>query len=516
MAERCLPCKVLQPLTSFDRDYLKDNLYDTICVIDGNQVPAVLEGCFAARRAFDEAFDCETSCFKSDALNCRVVYAPVGELTDFDDVRRYSEAAAKAVDRAIKAGAKQPVIVIPTSKDFVEAGLVSVLGALAKLYVPLQLREDVPEKMMRFEKIGFYHHDQARLANILNEARAFETGRFVARDIGGGDPERMAPPRVEQYVYSGVYDRNLIHSSVISDHTTMVKEYPLFAAVNRAAVSVPRHQGRLIFLEYKSNSPTKNTLILVGKGVTYDTGGADIKAGGVMAGMSRDKCGAAAVAGFMKIVEQMQPAGVHVIGVLCMVRNSVGEDCYVSDEMITSRAGVRVRVGNTDAEGRMAMADALCQMKERVLKEKLPDPHLFTIATLTGHAVLAVGNHSIVMDNGPAKASGHGLRLQSEGEKIGEPFEISNLRKEDFDMHSGKCYGEDVLQANNLPSSKTCRGHQSPAAFMMLSTGLDKHGLKSETPIKYSHLDIAGSAGDIPDPPTGAPILALALTHLLR
>lgn len=51
---------------------------------------------------------------------------------------------------------------------------------------------------------------------------------------------------------------------------------------------------------------------------------------------------------------------------------------------------------------------------------------------------------------------------------------------------------------------------------MMLSTGLDKHGLKSETPIKYSHLDIAGSAGDIPDPPTGAPILALALTHLLR
>ena len=51
-------------------------------------------------------------------------------------------------------------------------------------------------------------------------------------------------------------------------------------------------------------------------------------------------------------------------GALCMVRNSVGSDCYVADEIITSRAGVRVRVGNTDAEGRMAMADVLCRMKD--------------------------------------------------------------------------------------------------------------------------------------------------------
>lgn len=514
MSERFLPCRVLQPVTSLDRDQLKDNQYDTVCVIDGAQVPAPLQACFKAHKAVDEAFDCETCCFKSDALDCRVVYAPLGKLNDFDDVRRYAEAAGNALVRAIKAGAKQPLLVLPTSKDFAEADLVSILGALAKLYVPLQLREDVPAKKQRFAQIGFLHPDSIKLAKLLKEALAFESGLFVARDIGGGDPERMAPPRVEQYVKDGLFDKNLIFTTVVSDEATLVKEYPLFAAVNRAAACVPRHQGRLIFLEYKSNSPPKKTLILVGKGVTYDTGGADIKAGGVMAGMSRDKCGAAAVAGFMKVVEQTQPQGVHVIGVMCMVRNSVGEECYVSDEMVTSRAGVRVRVGNTDAEGRMAMADALCQMKERVIAENMPDAHLFTIATLTGHAVLAVGNNSIVMDNGPARAAGHGLRLQEEGEKVGDTFEISLLRKEDFDQHCGKCYGEDVLQANNLPSSRTPRGHQSPAAFMMLSTGLDKHGLKSDRPIKYSHLDVAGSAGDIPDPPTGAPIMALARTHL--
>lgn len=59
----------------------------------------------------------------------------------------------------------------------------------------------------------------------------------------------------------------------------------------------------------------------------------------------------------------------QVIGSMAMVRNSVGSECYVADEIITSRAGVRIRVGNTDAEGRMAMADVLCLMKEKAIKE---------------------------------------------------------------------------------------------------------------------------------------------------
>ena len=69
-----------------------------------------------------------------------------------------------------------------------------------------------------------------------------------------------------------------------------------------------------------------------------------------MAGMSRDKCGAADVAGILKTISMLKPKNVKVIGAMAMVRNSVGEECYVSDEIITSRAGVRIRVGNTDAE----------------------------------------------------------------------------------------------------------------------------------------------------------------------
>jgi leucyl aminopeptidase len=256
--------------------------------------------------------------------------------------------------------------------------------------------------------------------------------------------------------------------------------------------------------------------MLVGKGVTYDTGGADIKAGGIMAGMSRDKCGAAALAGFMKIVELKKPVDIHVVVALCMVRNSVGEECYVADEVMTSRAGVRVRIGNTDAEGRMAMADCLAFMKERVIKEKLPDPYLYTVSTLTGHAVIAVGEYTAVMDNKVAEMSGHGYNFCKSADEAGDPAEISPLRREDFEFNRSKGYGEDLLQCNNAPSSRTPRGHQIPAAFLIDASGLDKHGTKSSQPIKYTHLDIAGSAGDVPFPPTGSPIMALSQLHLFN
>lgn len=165
----------------------------------------------------------------------------------------------------------------------------------------------------------------------------------------------MAPPRAIDYVKEAFPTDGPIRMTLITDF----KNYPLFAAVDRASSVIERHRGGIVFLEYDPpNKPTK-TLMLVGKGVTYDTGGADIKAGGIMAGMSRDKCGAAAVAGFMQLVAQTRPADVKVCAALCLVRNSVGENCYVADEIITSRAGCRVRIGNTDAEGRMCMADAL-------------------------------------------------------------------------------------------------------------------------------------------------------------
>src|SRR4029078_4552384 len=104
---------------------------------------------------------------------------------------------------------------------------------------------------------------------------------------------------------------------------------------------------------------------------------------GHMAGMSRDKGGAAAVAGLIRAVAKRSLPHVRVVGLLGLVRNSVGEESYVSDEIIRSRAGVRVRIGNTDAEGRLVLADLLAAAAS--LASGAPDPILFSLAPLTGH-----------------------------------------------------------------------------------------------------------------------------------
>jgi len=85
---------------------------------------------------------------------------------------------------------------------------------------------------------------------------------------------------------------------------------------------------------------------------------------------------------------ELKPKHVNVTAILGLVRNSVGSNAYVSDEVLYSRAGLRVLVGNTDAEGRMVMTDPLCECKERVLAERKSGVNtpsrLFTVATLTG------------------------------------------------------------------------------------------------------------------------------------
>ncbi|XP_006821680.1 putative aminopeptidase W07G4.4, partial [Saccoglossus kowalevskii] len=228
-----------------------------------------------------------------------------------------------------------------------------------------------------------------------------------------------------------------------------------------------------------------------------------------------DKCGAAATAGFFRILSLLKPKNTKVCGVMTMVRNSVGADSYVADEIITSLAGVRVRIGNTDAEGRMAMGDPLCKIKDQAKNEI--NPHIYTIATLTGHAIRTAGAaYSIVLDNGPARQIKHAQSLQNAGHDVADPFEISTIRREDFEFHKGKTEAEDVLQAGTQPSSATSRGHQSPAAFLIMASGLDQHGIDSSQPLPYSHLDIAGSSGLYPDTVvTGAPIVALTAKYVL-
>ncbi|MDB4989501.1 MAG: peptidase [Myxococcaceae bacterium] len=320
-------------------------------------------------------------------------------------------------------------------------------------------------------------------------------------------PEAFAADCIDAFVDSSIAVR------VIEDLDTLAYQYPLLMGVARASLAVERHRPRVISLEYVGEGPIEKTLFLAGKGLTYDTGGADLKVHGHMAGMSRDKGGAAAVVGLMRVLHELAPKRVRVVAELGVLRNSIGPDSYVSDEIITSHAGVRVRIGNTDAEGRLVLADLLSHLRNAALDAV--DPHILSLATLTSHAHRAVGPYTIAIENLPAKRRGVAASLSEIGDAWGEPIEISRLRREDFDFIRPRSLAEDVISANSLPSSLTARGHQYPTAFLSVASGLDRHGGDSDRPLPFTHLDLGGSATEDGDwqhgKPTGAPLVALAV-----
>ncbi|XP_058793754.1 putative aminopeptidase W07G4.4 [Phymastichus coffea] len=447
----------------------------------------------------------------------RLIYSPTGLINpDYGDVRAFSEAAVKGIKRGLQAGVRCPLLVLLPDSRFENVELVTLLGALEALYVPLEIREDLPERCYKAACLGVWSPIcPKKLQGVVKLSSALESGRFVARDIGGTDPERMAPPNVENYV-TELFAGTRISVQVISDVPTLQKEYPLLAAVNRGASVIPRYAGRVIFLTYEPQDPScvLETLMFVGKGVTFDTGGNDIKISGGMVGMSRDKCGAAACVGLMQTVNLLQPPTVKVVVAIGVVRNNCGENAYVADEVITARSGARVRVNNTDAEGRFVMADILYHMKEMALCSV--NPHIFTIATLTGHAFRTAGKgYSIALDNSVARTESNAYKLQACGEVMGDPMEVSILRKEDFEAQKGKCEGDDVIQSGGSKAQGgPTRGHQGPTAFLVMASGLDKHGKVADKPLKYTHLDVAASAGDMSQNATASPILALSKRFL--
>lgn len=101
------------------------------------------------------------------------------------------------------------------------------------------------------------------------------------------------------------------------------------------------------------------------------------------------------------------------------------------------------------------------------------------------------------MCNGPARAQNIDKRFDQIGEMIGDPYEISTLKRDDYSKVAGKSEYEDLLQSTNNPSTAEPRGHNFPAAFMVIGSGLDKHGNDSEQKLPYTHIDIAGSSGNL-------------------
>ncbi|MGB5864510.1 MAG: leucyl aminopeptidase family protein [Sulfitobacter sp.] len=211
--------------------------------------------------------------------------------------------------------------------------------------------------------------DAARTEAIAN-------GEALTRTLINTPASDMGPPDLEQ----AARDLSKVHGAQIDvtvGEDLLSANLPMIHTVGRAADRAPR----LIDMRWGNSGPT---LTLVGKGVCFDTGGLNLKSGASMGLMKKDMGGAAAVLGLAHMI-MATGTKVQLRILIPAVENSVAGNAFRPQDVLTSRKGLTVEINNTDAEGRLVLADALA-----LADEEKPD-QIISMATLTGAARVAVG-----------------------------------------------------------------------------------------------------------------------------
>jgi len=171
-----------------------------------------------------------------------------------------------------------------------------------------------------------------------------------------------------------------LKTRIMDEHWLEKKRFGAMLAVGQGSSAKPR----LVTLEYAPKDAGK-TIVLVGKGVTFDSGGLNLKPSGSIETMKMDMAGAAAVAGTLMAVARLRP-GVKVVGVMPLVENMPSSTAVHPGDIIRAYTGKTVEIGNTDAEGRLILIDAMAWAIEQYKPDTLID-----LATLTGACVVALG-----------------------------------------------------------------------------------------------------------------------------
>jgi leucyl aminopeptidase len=224
-------------------------------------------------------------------------------------------------------------------------------------------------------------HDAKQAKQIETEAQAIADGIRTVRDLGNGPGNLITPARLAQRaeevakdvgVKCTVYDKKAIEKMKMGG----------LLAVNRGSHEEPR----FVVLEYAPRR-AKQHVALVGKGITFDSGGISIKPADRMEEMKFDMCGAAAVIGTIEAAAKLA-LPVKVTGIFASTENLPGGGAYKPGDIITMMSGKTVEIVNTDAEGRMILGDAL-----HYASNLQPD-HLIDYATLTGACVVALASEA--------------------------------------------------------------------------------------------------------------------------
>ena len=244
--------------------------------------------------------------------------------------------------------------------------------------------------------------------------------------------------------------------------------------------------SRMMTIEYKGGAKNKQPVVLVGKGITFDTGGISIKPSPAMDEMKWDMCGAASVFGIMQTLARLK-AKVNVVGLLVCAENMPSAHATKPGDVVTSMSGQTIEILNTDAEGRLVLCDALTYSK------KFKPSHVIDMATLTGAVVIALGSPaSGVMANNQPLAD----KILAAGEKSGDRAWQLPLWEE-----YAHCTKTNFADLANIGGGREA-GTIHAASFLSNFT----------KDFKWAHMDIAASAwnGGAKKGGTGRPVPLLA------
>jgi len=321
-------------------------------------------------------------------------------------------------------------------------------------------QKDINIYLSCFKKVDKYE----KLIDLLDETKIICNNVNYVRDIVNTPPQ-------DYYPKSMAIDA--IKLTKISDLSCKVyeesdlKEMNLNAinAVSKASVN----KAKLIHLHYKPKKP-KKIIVLLGKGVTYDTGGMSLKRGDGMVSMKCDKAGAITVMGIIKTISELKlPIEVH--GVVGAVENMIDSASLVPGDII--KIGDKfVEITNTDAEGRLVLADSILYANKYIKDYD----YIFDFATLTGASINCFGGYSSVIISKNKKLI---KDITRSSKKSGELVSLMEINR----YMTGRLKSR-VADIVNSPSNKNA---SSMIGMMFLSEFFDKKNIK-----KWMHFDMAG------------------------
>ncbi|ACZ11868.1 leucyl aminopeptidase [Sulfurospirillum deleyianum] len=315
------------------------------------------------------------------------------------------------------------------------------------------------------EDYGTHTLSMQTAQEALKIATAIAEATNFAKEIVNTIPNDMTPIALAE-VAQTLSSLPNVTCKVMDEHFLQEQGMNAFLAVNRASV----HPPRLIHLSYTPKE-AKKRLVYVGKGLTYDSGGLSLKPSEHMVTMKADKSGGAAVMAIFKAAATLElPYEIHAI--IGATENMIGGNAYKPDDVLVAKNGKTIEVRNTDAEGRLVLADCLCYAQE--LKPDL----LVDMATLTGACVVALGEYTTGI-------MGHSSELKQTMQKAAtKSGELTGTLP--FNKYLKKLLKSSVADMSNISSSRY--GGAITAGLFL------DNFIEEENKEKWLHLDIAGPA----------------------